>query len=139
MQRRPSGSSVSASPSWDGLRRIWSASTAMDANAERAISFYGALQRTHSNQSLSSIDATSRPMSRGDSFQDLPHVALAGLGSRVSIRGSTSESADLERFFRDGPTDDVTWVVHEGGWTCALQNYSTRPRPSLSRATSRAY
>ena len=116
MERRPSGSSLSSrSPHWDGLRRIWSASTAMDDNLERAITTYGALQRTHSNQSLSSIDA--RPLSRGDSFQDLPHVALAGLGSRVSIRGSTSESADLERFFRDGPTDDVTWVVHEGGWT----------------------
>ncbi|KAL1503857.1 hypothetical protein AB1Y20_012321 [Prymnesium parvum] len=83
------------------------------------VTSYGSLSRTYSQRSLSS--AGSDPsMPHNDSFHDLPHVALAGLGSRVSINGSTSAHSELERFFKHGRTEDIAWVQHEGGWTWPL-------------------
>eukprot|EP00966_Prymnesium_polylepis_P156886 3625260-Prymnesium_polylepis.1 len=96
---------------WDGLRRIWSASTALDLDRDdRFVSVaYGAMQRTHSNQSISAL-SVGGGLSRADSFKDLPPVALAGMGSRVSRRGSiAAPQPELERFIKHGPTDDIDW------------------------------
>lgn len=109
-----------ASHSGIGIRHVESASGLLQRRISApnsAVSRYGALQRTHSQKSLESVGSDSS-LSRVDSFQDLPHYALPGIGSRVSIRGSTSAASDLDQLFRHGLSDDVPWVQHEGGWTC---------------------
>ena len=90
---------------------------------DSSITFYGALKRTDSSQGLSHLmgaRAKSLSSMRTDSFSDLPLIAVAGLASRVSIKGSTSEPHELEALFRDGPNRQVPYIKHEGGWTRSL-------------------
>ena len=62
-------------------------------------------------------------MSRQGSFVDLPMVAIPGLATRVSIRGTTSASQDdLPGLFSAQPDEEVDFdeMAFEGGWTRAL-------------------
>ena len=62
-------------------------------------------------------------MSRQGSFVDLPMVAIPGLATRVSIRGTTAASQDdLPGLFSAAQDDEVDFdeMAFEGGWTWAL-------------------
>jgi hypothetical protein len=62
-------------------------------------------------------------MSRQGSFVDLPMVAIPGLATRVSIRGTTAASQDdLPGLFSAQQDDEVDFdeMAFEGGWTWAL-------------------
>lgn len=85
---------------------------------------YGAMRRTCSSASFGGSTVGDFPsMSRQGSFVDLPMVAIPGLATRVSIRGTTSASQDdLPGLFSAQPDEEVDFdeMAFEGGWTRAL-------------------
>jgi len=82
------------------------------------------MRRTCSSASFGASSVSDfSAMSRQGSFVDLPMVAIPGLATRVSIRGTTAASQDdLPGLFSAQQDDEVDFdeMAFEGGWTWAL-------------------
>ena len=118
-QPKPLGSSSRL-----GSRQRLGSSNRLGSSQDFTVSPYGAMRRTCSSASFggSSVSDFSA-MSRQGSFVDLPMVAIPGLATRVSIRGTTAASQDdLPGLFSAQQDDEVDFdeMAFEGGWTWAL-------------------